>query len=424
MHFINHIATREASVATNRTTDGGGARPLLAVLAALLIAGGPASLRAGQPQWQGAAFKGDSVALEKLAAAGARVVRVYGEDDAWVLDAAQQLGLKVIMGLWVEHPRHGRLDLDNVAAVHAQEDAIVAFVRRYRSHPALLAWGVGNEVETAVADPLPVWRLIDRLAAAVKAADPAHPTLMVVADADLERLKPLATCCPNVDLLGLNVYGGAAFELPQRLAAIGVTGPVVVTELGPLGQWQAGRKAWGAPVELTSTQKADFYRDALAYLRASPQIVGVFPFLWGAKQEQTATWHGILLPDGSPTGASDALRAAWGKPAGQPAPRIRGIGIAADAFSPRQEISAGVDAVSFDGSPLRTDWKVLVEATDLRLGGDTETAPEEVPVRVVHADASTVRFIAPEQPGAYRLFMTLRDRHGKAATANLPFLVR
>ena len=45
-------------------------------------------------------------------------------------------------------------------------------------------------------------------------------------------------------------------------------------------------------------------------------------------------------------------------------------------------------------------------------------------MRVLHADAASVRFVAPTQPGAYRLFITVRDRDGKAATANLPFRVR
>jgi hypothetical protein len=378
---------------------------------------------AAQPQWQGAAFKGDRGGLERLAAAGATVIRVYGEDDAWVLDEAQRLGLRVIMGVWVRHPRHGAR-LDDTDALRAQEQAITRFVSRYRNHPALLAWSVGNEVETGQADPLPAWREVDRLAGVVKALDPRHPTMMVVADTVTEQLKPLAGCCANVDLLGLNVYGGAVFDLPQRLRAAGITKPVVLTELGPLGQWQAGRKPWGAPVELTSSEKAAFFRDALAFLRTQPQVAGTFAFLWGAKQEQTATWHGLLLADGSPTAMSDALSAAWGTPVAEPAPRIRGIGIAADEFAPRQEISAGVDAVAFDGSPLRTEWKVLAEATDLRRGGDAEATPADVPVRIVHADAASVRFVAPERPGAYRLFMTLRDRNGKAATANLPFLVR
>ncbi|QTQ37111.1 glycoside hydrolase family 2 TIM barrel-domain containing protein [Aromatoleum petrolei] len=376
----------------------------------------------GEP-WQGAAFEGDRAALEKLAAAGARVVRVYRESDAWVLDAAEALGLKVVMGLWVGHPRHG-FDLRDPGAVQAQEQAIGSFVTRHRGHPALLAWGVGNEVETGETDPLPSWREVDRLAGVVRALDPAHPTLMVVADTGMAQLRTLAGCCPNVDLLGINVYAGAVFDLPQRLRDAGIAKPVVVSELGPLGQWQAGRKPWGAPVEPTSSEKAAFFRDALAFLRNQPQIAGVFPFLWGTKQEQTATWHGLLLADGSLTAMTDALAQAWGKPVAEPAPAIRGIGIAADVFAPGAEISAGVDVASFDGSPLRVTWNVFAEATDLRKGGDTEAAPPRIEVRILHADATSVRFLAPQQPGAYRLFITIRDRRGKAATANLPFLVR
>ena len=198
----------------------------------------------------------------------------------------------------------------------------------------------------------------------------------------------------------------------------------MVAELGPLGQWQAGRKPWGAPVELTSTEKARFFTEALAFLKDQPQIRGAFPFLWGAKQEQTATWHGLLLADGSQTAMTDALATAWGRPAAKPAPVIRGIGIGADEFAPGAEISAGIDAVSHDGSALTTEWTVRAEATDLRKGGDAETPPPRIDVRMLHADAATVRFIAPTTPGAYRLFITVRDQNGKAATANLPFRVR
>src|SRR5574337_1305804 len=82
------------------------------------------------------------------------------------------------------------------------------------------------------------------------------------------------------------------------------------------------------------------------------------------------------------------------------------------------------DPATFDGSALSTEWKVLADATDLRVGGDEEAAPARIPADILHADAATVRFLAPERPGAYRLFITIRDRNGKAATANLPFLVR
>ena len=392
-------------------------------LGAIAAEAAPANPTATAPQWQGAAFEGDRASLARLAAAGARVVRVYRQSDAWVLDEAQRLGLKVVMGLWVEHPRHG-FDYADAKAVQAQEAALLDFVTRHRSHPALLAWGVGNEVETGAADPLPLWREIDRLAGRIKRLDPGHPTLMVVADTGMDGLRALADCCANVDLLGINVYAGAVFDLPQRLRDAGITKPVVIAELGPLGQWQAGRKPWGAPVELTSTEKARFFTEALAFLDKQAQIRGAFPFLWGAKQEQTATWHGLLLADGSVTAMSDALTAAWGRPVAAPAPVVRGIGIGADEFAPGAEISAGIDAAAHDGSPLTTEWAVFAEATDLRKGGDAEAPPARIDVRVLHADAATVRFVAPAQPGAYRLFITARDRGGKAATANLPFRVR
>jgi hypothetical protein len=391
------------------------------LISALVILGNAAAT--ASETWRGAAFEGDRASLALLAEAGAKVVRTYRASDAWLLDEAQQLGMKVVMGLWLEHPRHG-FDYADAAALRAQEDAVLETVARYRDHPALLAWGVGNEIETGVADPLPLWREVDRLAGLIEQLDPNHPTLMVVADTGMDAFRTLAGCCPNVDLLGINVYAGAVFDLPQRLREAGITKPVVVAELGPLGQWQAGRKPWGAPVELTSTEKARFFTEALAFLKDQPQIRGAFPFLWGAKQEQTATWHGLLLADGSQTAMTDALATAWGRAVAKPAPLVRGIGIGADEFAPGAEISAGIDAVSHDGSALTTEWTVRVEATDLRKGGDAETPPPRIDVRMLHADAATARFIAPTTPGAYRLFITSRDNNGKVATANLPFWVR
>ena len=108
-------------------------RALAPALAALPLLG-----HAAAPPWKGAAFEGDRAALAQLARASAAVVRVYRERDAWVLDEAARLGMKVIMGLWVAHPRHG-FRLDDAAARRAQEEAILVFVARHRAHPALLA---------------------------------------------------------------------------------------------------------------------------------------------------------------------------------------------------------------------------------------------------------------------------------------------
>ncbi|MDR2207723.1 MAG: hypothetical protein LBE22_01945 [Azoarcus sp.] len=370
--------------------------------------------------WRGAAFSGDRAALEKLAAAGANAVRVYHERDAWVLDEARKLGIGVLMGLDVGLPRYG-FRLDDPKAIAAQENRIRAFVKRHRNHPALLAWVIGNEVEHDMADPLPAWREINRLAGVVKTLDPAHPTVMSVNDGEPQYLAKLAGCCPHVDMIGLNLYAGAAFGLDERIRAANIVKPLLIAELGPLGQWQAGRKPWGAPVEFTSREKAAYFRRAWAELGKNPQIRGVFAFLWGTKQEQTATWHGLLLPDNSLTEITDALAEAWGRPSASAAPSILGIGISADEFAPGAEVSSTIEV---RGEGLVTGWLVHKDATELRGGGESEPLPEAVGVEVLFADISSIRFRAPSAPGAYRLFITVRGGNGKAATANLPFLVR
>lgn len=373
-------------------------------------------------QWHGAAFEADAAALQLLAEAGADSVRVYHHSDHWVFDAAHRLGLKVVMGLWVPHRRHGAT-LQDPQTIREISRELLTYVEKYKDHPALLAWSIGNEVETGETDPRFAWQVVDRIAADVKAVDPDHPTLMVVADTGMQEYRWLADCCKHIDMLGLNIYAGAVFDLPDRLRKAGITKPVVITELGPLGQWQAGKKPWGTPVELTSRQKAEFYRNAIPFLKQQSQIKGVFAFLWGAKQEQTKTWHGLLLEDGSGTEMTDALATVWGRPPKQPAPTIRGIGISADTFKPGEIVSVGVDSLSYTATPLQADWQLYEEATDLRKGGDTETQPGLVKVSFQQSDATGAKFAAPRQPGAYRLFVTLRDSSGKAATANLPLLV-
>ena len=63
-----------------------------------------------------------------------------------VLDAAHELGIKVMLGLWVQHERHG-FDYNNIAKVNSQLERFRDEVIKYKDHPALLIWCVGNEYE-------------------------------------------------------------------------------------------------------------------------------------------------------------------------------------------------------------------------------------------------------------------------------------
>ncbi|MEW6123166.1 MAG: glycosyl hydrolase [Pseudomonadota bacterium] len=359
-----------------------------------------------------------------LKATGAGVLRTYGEEPGEILDAAQRAGLKVIVGFWMEHPRRG-FDYGNRLAVEAQLGELRKMVERYRTHPALLAWAVGNEVETELTpeQAAPVWPAIEEAAKLVKTLDGAHPVMAVLADTGTDKVALLKQQAPSVDLLGLNVYGDSVLSILARARTQGWTGPILVTELGALGQWQAGKTAWGAPVEPTSTEKADKMRRYLSVLAQAK--VAAMPFYWGQKQEVTPTWHSLFLPSGEWTEPVEVMAQSWGgKPPGgdNHAPRILSLRLDGPP-SLKQGVSAKAQlaATDPDGDPLKVEWQIMAEQKVHGVGGDAEPVPPSFPVR---APGVTEATIADLEPGRYRLFVVVKDGRGAAATGNLPFEVR
>lgn len=351
--------------------------------------------------------------LDLMKELGATVVRTYGDPPDAILHQAHKLGLKVVVGFWLEHPRRG-FNYSDPAQASAQLERLAAFVKRYRDHPALLMWGVGNEVEAELDDDGAVWPGIGQAARLVRQLDPNHPVMAVLAEAGGGKVTKLMQAAPDVDVLGINSYGDALPSLPERVRAQGWTGPLVVTEMGAIGQWQAQRKPWGAMIEPSSTTKAALLRGYLAAL--GPTTQGQILFYWGQKQEVTPTWHSLLLPDGTWTETAEAMAQAWGgrTPGGNRAPRIG-----------RFDLEAGravLDVADPDGDTLAAQWSVMAESTDLRKGGDIEAVPRSYAGALLASDLAGAR-LGGLPAGQYRLFFTVRDGRGAAATANLPFLV-
>ena len=379
----------------------------------ILVDGRPFPIR-------GAAADGRLAALKAL---GATTVRTYGGDPGPVLSEAGRLGMKVIAGLWLEPPRRG-FDYRNRALVEAQLASFRAIVERYRNDGALLAWGIGNEVEGELTDDSLVWPAIEKAARLVKSLDPGHPTMAVVAEGADGKAPKILRQAPSIDMLGVNSYGEALPSLPRRVRAAGWTGPIVVTELGALGQWQAGRTPWGAAIEPTSTEKAERIRRYLAALKSD--TAGEILFFWGQKQEVTPTWHGLLLPGGEWLQASEAMAQAWGgrTPGGDRAPRIAALTLRQGPVAAQgRPIEAALDAADPDGDRITVQWTVLAESTDLKKGGDAERVPPDHSGALRAAGVRGAR-IEGLPPGNYRIFALVRDGRGAAATANAPFQVR
>lgn len=405
---------------------------LLAVpwLSAAPAAAGQVQVRGTEILVDGKPFVPNGAAAEgrlaDLKALGATVVRTYGQEPGEILDGAQRVGLKVIVGFWMGHPRRG-FDYADRRAVEAQLEDLRHMVERYRSHPALLMWGIGNEVEVDLpaAQAMAVWPAIEEAARLTRSLDPQHPVMAAVAEVGDEKAALLRRLAPSVDVLGINGYGDGLLSAVDRARAQGWTGPVVLAEIGPQGHWDAARAAWGAPIEPTSTRKAERMRSYLAAARSDS--AGAIPLLWGHKQEVTPTWYSLLLPSGEWTETVEVMAEAWGGHVpGAPnrAPRIRSLAFNGPVSFPA-EAGAAVTlwASDPDGDPLQVEWQVMAESTVRSVGGDPEPVPPSFPEAVKGGSPQGVR-IGGLPPGRYRIFAIARDGRGAAATGNLPFEVR
>ncbi len=370
---------------------------------------------------------GGSSDLELLKAYGGNTIRTWdAEGIAPLMDEAEKLGIAVVVGIWLEHQRHG-IDYNDSEAREKELKRVEGFVRQFKDHPALLAWGVGNEVELGGDFDVAI-RQINDAAKVIKSLDLNHPTMAIIAEIGDDKAVRIQSECPDIDMLGINSYGGMG-TVATRAIKQGYTGPFAITEFGPVGHWETGNSPWGAPYEQSSSAKAGFiknnYRKAVQ-TNLGKNCLGSFAFLWGNKQEKTATWYGLLLASGETTESVDVLSELWtGKQPANRAPIVNKLNLDADpgAIKPGQRMTVSVDASDPDGDPMSTQWSVVAESTRLSVGGDFEDEIEPIESEIELVSETSAIITLPEKPGAYRIFAIVRDGNDHAGTVNLPILI-
>ena len=387
----------------------------------------------GQPFFINGA--GGNAHLSDLVDLGGNSFRTWGIEDLTkqvdgvsVIDRAQKLGLKITVGLWLAHP--GRINYADPQDVQKQRDAVLKAVRTYKNNPAVLIWGLGNEMEGPMQDgsDLRVWEEVNSLAEMIKKEDPNHPVMTVIAGVGGVRIKNMASYCPNVDILGVNSYAGGAGAGAAATAA-GWTKPFILTEFGPAGDWEVPKTSWGAPLEPTANEKAASYYATQKLVTDDNKntCLGTYVFLWGNKQECTSTWFGMFLSSGERLPQVDAMSYAWrGKWPEHRCPKIVSFKSSLDGatVAPDSPATATVVATDPNGGTLEYDWDVVEETKVNGVGGEAEPVPPSHPECLSGASGPIINFKAPTTPGAYRLFLTVHNGGGTASTANLPFLVQ
>ncbi len=389
-------------------------------------------VRGGEPYYVrgagGIEFIGD------VARFGGNSIRTWSHDNALeILDEAHKHGVTVMMGLWVQHERHG-FDYDNSERIQSQLEMFSEVVDQLKDHPALLAWSVGNEVDLNYSNTN-VWYAVEDIAAMIQAKDPYHPVTTITAGLDSMEVVLIKERCPSLDFYGINTYGDLD-KLPDQIERFGWTGPYMITEWGPNGHWEVPRATWGAPIEQTSGSKARGYAaryvDKIYAQRRT--CLGSYAFLWGQKQETTSTWYGLHTEKGKPTetlwGVSQVWQGNLVEANRLPAPvSVVAIGNGSPVLKAGTKVAIPVNCVVADRVKRAKVWyEILPESTDIKAGGDAESRPPSIAYKSLGMlkagsyRSKPVAFRTPSKPGAYRIFVYL-EAEGFVAYGNLPFFV-
>lgn len=389
--------------------------------------------RNGKPYFiKGAAYNNF---LDEVNKFGGNSIRTYSinEETQAVLDSAQQHGLTVCLGIWIKRERDG-FDYDNQEKVDEQLESIRADVLKYKDHPALLMWAIGNEADSKATN-FKLYDAVGEISNMIHEVDPNHITTTVLAGTKTDHIKEIMERAPSLDILSINTYA-PIINSHKKIKDIGWTKPYLFTEWGTRGTWENPPKtSWGSLLELTSTEKAQVYRDTYTnYIAANANkgCVGSYVFLWGFQNHgAVATWYGLFTRKKDPLGATHAMHYSWkGFFPLNRAPQIEEDDILLNGLTAEQNVlvkigeinDASIQALDFEGDELKYEWQIVREGFVVDKNDQSIGVLPGITGLFETNDKKNVRFTINET-GKYRLYAFVFDEEGNAASAVIPFLV-
>jgi len=390
-------------------------------------------LRDGEPYF----IKGGGLSsgnIDSLSLHGGNSIRNWSTPDNQdatqkLLDRALINGVTVSLCLPLKPERWG-FDYNDVAQVSEQFEKMKKDVLKYRNHPALLTWIIGNELNHSYTNPA-VYNAVNDISKMIHELDPNHPTTTTIAGLYPAVLNEITSRATDLDFISLQLYG-KLFGLPKFLEETGFDKPFMVTEWGAIGYWEMEQTSWQAPVEMTSTEKANNYLKGYqeVLLPLQKQMLGNYVFLWGQKQERTPTWFGLYTAEGQETESVDVMHYIWnGTWPTNRTPTLNNMLL--DNKTSRQNVTlksgvtyqASVDSTDSKGDSLTYRWEVKAESMASQEGGDFEKNISNIENLIENPTVRNIQIKAPQTSGAYRLFVYVYDNHNHAAHANIPFYV-
>lgn len=231
---------------------------------------------------------------------GVNTIRLWATNDNTMklLDVAQKYNIKVLVGIWMRHGRPGMeaddsFDyLKDTEGMEAMYNGALEVVDKYKNHPAVLSWGIGNEVYLNIAtdsEKEAYSKLLERICSKIKEMDTNHPITSV--EAWTFGLDWWNNYVPSIDIYGLNSYGVGAGFLQKELENRGIDKPYIITEFGVTGEWDIKEKENGIVIEPTDAQKYQAIAEGFHnWIDKKSLCLGVYVFHYSNGNSHMSPW--------------------------------------------------------------------------------------------------------------------------------------
>ncbi|MFN6037233.1 MAG: glycoside hydrolase family 2 TIM barrel-domain containing protein [Bacteroidota bacterium] len=368
--------------------------------------------------------------LKRLKAIGGNSIRTWSATGAQsILDSAYKNGLTVTLGIEMSLERQG-FSYNDKNKVKDQFERIKREINQFKNHPALLIWGIGNELELNT-NNYKIWDAVEEIASYIHINDKNHPVTTMLAGVPQNHIKEIKKRCQSIDILSINAFKDIPY-VKTKLIKSGWTGPYMITEWGTDGYWESELTTWGAFIEPTSSQKAEQYRNRYKlHISPSENCLGSYVFYWGYKQERTHTVFSIFIEKNLETEAISVLHEIWkGNKEKNTPPKIDQIKINNGSIAkniilePNKEYYLSINATDNDNDMISYSWEIYFESNERKAGGDKEIKPPQINCCIKNKNKSSTSFVTPEVEGPYRIFVYAYDEKNHIATANLPILIK
>jgi cellulose synthase (UDP-forming) len=363
--------------------------------------------------------------FDLIKAMGANSIRRYepGIYDRNILNLADEKKLKVLYGFWFDP----EVDyFEDTIQVNVYIKKVLQTVEKYKDHPSILAWSVGNEswglLKHHYCKPYLVKlrqeyiKLIEYVAERIHQIDPTHPVITSCEHDEYQlpgELAAFSKNAPSIDIMGINSYYTEQLSRLQSIAyKFDSARPYLVSEFGPRGYWNPNYTRYNKQkilIEDTDIEKGELLASEWKDYVASNKgyNIGGFAFCWRDRMEGTNTWYGITDFKGRLKPSYYALKGALSNN-GNRYYALNSVEISGNENEELGRKEAFFNAeIENENTDLKLEW-YLFKDDYLEKIENIETAN----------DGHTAIIKYPQEPGNYRLYLYASDRLGNVYTAS------